>query len=98
VRCWKPARKHATIQASPGTPGIAVTAVEFVETTLGLRLDISQRIKDTFAILPMRWMVERTFAWIGNYRRLSKDYGILKSTAENMVRIAMLRIMVAKCV
>jgi hypothetical protein len=68
VRCWKPARKHATIQASPGTPGIAVTAVEFVETTLGLRLDISQRIKDTFAILPMRWMVERTFAWIGNYR------------------------------
>jgi transposase len=43
-------------------------------------------------------MVERTFAWIGNYRRLSKDYGILKSTAENMVRIAMLRIMVAKCV
>ena len=51
----------------------------------------------TFAVLPIRWIVERTFAWLGNFRRLSKDYEILTSTAENMVRIAMLRITVAKC-
>jgi putative transposase len=63
-----------------------------------LQLHISQRITDTFAVLPMRWVVERTFAWLGNYRRLSKDYEILASTAENMVRIAMLRLTVAKCV
>ena len=59
---------------------------------------ISEKIKDTFAVLPMRWVVERTFAWLGNYRRLSKDYEILNLTAENMVRIAMLRITLAKCV
>nr|VFK70202.1 MAG: Transposase DDE domain-containing protein [Candidatus Kentron sp. TUN] len=65
---------------------------------MGLKLHISKKIKDTFAVLPKRWIVERTFAWFGNYRRLSKDYEILVSTAENMVRIAMLSIMVTKCV
>nr|VFK62204.1 MAG: Transposase DDE domain-containing protein [Candidatus Kentron sp. TUN]VFK71801.1 MAG: Transposase DDE domain-containing protein [Candidatus Kentron sp. TUN] len=74
------------------------TAVEFVEKVLGLKLHISKKIKDTFAVLPKRWIVERTFAWFGNYRRLSKDYEILTSTAGNMVRIAMLPIVVAKCV
>ena len=71
--------------------------MRFVEDVLGLKLHISRKIKDAFATLPMRWVVERTFAWLGHYRRLSKDYEILKLTAENMVRIAMLRIMVARC-
>jgi putative transposase len=65
---------------------------------LGLKLHISQKIKDVFAILPKRWIVERTFAWLGNYRRLSKDYEKLLISEENMVRIAMLRITVRKCV
>ena len=55
-------------------------------------------IKDEFAVLPIRWIVERTFAWLGHYRRLSKDYEILTRSAKNMIRIAMLRITVAKCV
>ena len=55
-------------------------------------------VKDFFAILPERWIVERTFAWLGNYRRLSKDYEKLLISEENMVRIAMLRITVKKCV
>lgn len=91
-------RKCTTIKAFSGDQGYCGTAVDFVEETLHLKLHISKRIKDTFAILPMRWVVERTFAWLGNYRRLSKDYEILKLTAENMVRIAMLRIMLARCV
>jgi putative transposase len=61
-------------------------------------LSISQKIKGTFAVLPMRWVIERAFAWLGHYRRLSKDYEILTLIAENMVRIAMLRITAAKCV
>ncbi|HFD12032.1 MAG TPA: DDE transposase, partial [Crenotrichaceae bacterium] len=40
----------------------------------------------------------RTFAWLGNFRRLSKDYEILTKSAENMVRIAMIQITLAKCV
>ncbi len=90
--------KHPTLRAFSGDEGYRGTAVRFVEDTLGLKLHISKKIKDAFAILPMRWVVERTFAWLGHYRRLSKDYEILTLTAENMVRIAMLRIMLARCV
>ena len=58
-------------------------------------MEISKKIKDEFAVLPIRWIVERTFAWLG---RLFKDYEILTRSAENMIRIAMLCITVAKCV
>ena len=91
------AEKCTSIKAFSSDEGYRGAAVRFVEDMLGLKLHISQKIKDAFAILPMRWVVERTFAWLGHYRRLSKDYEILKLTAENMVRIAMLRIMVARC-
>lgn len=63
---------------------------------LGLACHISTKIEDTFAVLPKRWIVERTFAWLGNFRRLAKDVEILTGTAENMIRIAMLKITLAK--
>jgi len=90
--------KYETIKAFSGDAGYRKTAVEYVENTLGLRMDISEKIKDTFAVLPIRWVVERTFAWIGNSRRLSKDYERYASTEENMVRIAMIRVTLRKCV
>jgi len=90
--------KCPRLQAFSGDAGYRGTAVSSVEETLGLKLHISKKIKDTSAVVPMRWVVEPTFAWLGNYRRWSKDYEILNLTAENMVRIAMLRITVAKCV
>lgn len=92
------AAKHASLEAFSGDAGYRGTAVEFVETALGLKLHISQKIKDAFAVLPKRWIVERTFAWLGNYRRLAKDFEILTQSAENMVRIAMIQITLAKCV
>ncbi len=92
------AEKHATLEAFSGDAGYRGTAVEFVETALGLKLHISQKIKDAFAVLPTRWVVERTFAWLGNYRRLAKDFEILTRSAENMVRIAMIQVTLAKCV
>ncbi|OHV73941.1 hypothetical protein BCD48_32890 [Pseudofrankia sp. BMG5.36] len=42
-----------------------------------------------FAVVPRRWVVERTFAWLGKYRRLSKDYEYLTATAENAIYLAM---------
>jgi len=85
------AEKHPRIRAFSADAGYRGTAVRFVEKTLGLTLHISTKIKDEWAVLPKRWVVERTFSWLGNFRRLSKDFEILTGTAENMIRIAMLK-------
>ena len=47
-----------------------------------------------FKILPRRWVVERSFAWMGKYRRLSKDYEGSLHHSESMVYLAMSRLMV----
>jgi putative transposase len=49
-----------------------------------------------FEVLPKRWVVERTFAWIGRNRRLSKDYEELITVSEAFVALAMLRLMVGR--
>jgi len=47
------------------------------------------RVVPRFAVVPRRWVVERTFAWLGRYRRLSKDYEYLPVTSENAIYLAM---------
>jgi putative transposase len=49
-----------------------------------------------FQVHPKRWIVERGFAWFGNYRRLSKDYERLTMSSEGIIRIASLHLMVRK--
>ncbi len=46
-----------------------------------------------FVVLPKRWIVERTFAWLNRCRRLSKDYEELTQTNEAFVYLAMIRLM-----
>ena len=46
-----------------------------------------------FKILPRRWVVERSFAWLGKYRRLSKDYEAAVQHSESMIYLAMTRLM-----
>lgn len=43
---------------------------------------------DRFEVLPKRWVVERTFSWLGNFRRLSKDYEVKTSHSEAMIYVA----------
>ncbi len=49
-----------------------------------------------FIVLPRRWVVERTFAWILRNRRMSKDYEFLAETTEALVYVAMIRLMVRR--
>ena len=49
-----------------------------------------------FAVLPRRWVVERTFAWLGRSRRLSKDYEGLPETHEAWVHVAMIHLMLKR--
>ncbi len=49
-----------------------------------------------FVLLPKRWIVERTFAWLNNHRRLSKDYERFTKTSETMLQLAMIRLMLRR--
>jgi putative transposase len=49
-----------------------------------------------FLVLPRRWVVERTFGWLTQCRRLSKDYEVLPKSSEALIYIAMTRIMVRR--
>ena len=49
-----------------------------------------------FRLLPRRWVVERTFAWLGRNRRLSKDYEALPETEEAWLYRGMVRLMAAR--
>ncbi len=52
--------------------------------------------KDPRGFLPRRWVVERTFSWLGQNRRMSKDYEKLCATSEAFVYVAMMRLMVRR--
>ncbi len=49
-----------------------------------------------FEVLPRRWVVERTFAWLGRIRRMSKDYERLYDTSEAFIHVAMTHLMVKR--
>ena len=55
---------------------------------------VKRRATNGFVVLPKRWIVERTFAWFGKYRRLSKDYETLPECSECMIHITMINQMV----
>jgi len=60
------------------------------QRSIAWRLEIVRRPEGAkgFVLLPKRWVVERTFSWLGRWRRLSRDYEHLTESSEAMVRIA----------
>ena len=78
--------------------GYAGKLIEWVKTFGNWALEIVKRCDDVagFKILPRRWVVERTFGWLGKYRRLSKDYEMLPESSEAMIYIAMINLMLRR--
>ena len=69
--------------------------IEWVKNFADWTLEIVKRCDDVkgFKVLPRRWVVERTFSWLGRYRRMSKDYEQLPVNSETMIIIAMINLM-----
>jgi putative transposase len=84
----KPLEKYSTLKGVCADAGYRKTMEEFVRNTYKKTIGISERISEKWAILPKRWVVERTFSWLNGYRRLAKDFEISISSAENYVMIA----------
>lgn len=63
-----------------------------------LRLEIVKRSDDLkgFAVLPRRWVVERTFSWFGRNRRIAKDYENLAQTLSAFVMLACIQIAIRR--
>jgi putative transposase len=78
--------------------GYAGKLIGWVQETCGWVLEIIKRsdVVKGFKVLPRRWVVERTFGWLGRYRRMSKDYERLPESSEAMVYWAMTRLMVRR--
>jgi transposase len=75
--------------------GYAGRLVVFTRKVLTLTVEVVKRTDDLagFKVLPRRWVVERTFAWISKYRRCVRDYETLPEHHEAMVYIAMIMTM-----
>jgi putative transposase len=86
------------IWADSGYAGALVNWVRNLRSSNRIDLEIVKRTDEMqgFVVLPRRWIVERTFAWISFHRRLSKDYEYLPATSETFIQISMIRLMLAR--
>ena len=64
----------------------------------GWKLQIVKRKQRAFEVIGLTWIVERTFAWLGRNRRLSKDYEYAVQSSETMIDIACIRLMLNRLI
>ncbi len=91
---WFPRLRVIWADAAYGTKRLAVWAAALGGWVLSIvRKPAGRR---GFVVHPRRWVVERTFAWLGRYRRLSKDYEDQTRNSETMIRLAMIDLMLRR--
>jgi putative transposase len=98
LRCYGPELPRLTkIWADAGYGG---PLVEELRQQMGWEVEIvkrsDQQPKGTFAVQPHRWIVERTFAWWGGLRRLSKDFEYQVESSEALIYAGMSHLMLRR--
>jgi putative transposase len=91
-------RRLRVIWADGAYAGALLSLVRGLRKCGKVRVEIVRKAKGRrgFAVVPWRWIVERTLAWLGRYRRLKSDYERLPETTEAIIHIAMIRPMVRR--
>ena len=76
--------------------GYAGKFLEWVVEETIFRVELILRQSKGWELLPKRWVVERTFAWLNKCRRLSKDYETTTESSEAFVHVAMIHLMLRR--
>ncbi|MBD0289482.1 MAG: IS5 family transposase [Flavisolibacter sp.] len=93
-KLWESWKKVVKLFADGGYRG---ELIKTIQTKFKIELEIIKRNElSTFKILPKRWIVERTFAWMDTNRRNSKNYERLNNTSVAMVHLSAIRIMLKR--
>ena len=91
-----PDRRTALITAGQRrVPSSGTPQVIWARKVLALTVEVVKRTDDVkgFAVLPRRWVFERTFAWISKFRRCVRDYETLPAHHEAIIHISMIMTM-----
>jgi putative transposase len=67
-----------------------------LKQTHKIDLEVVEKEEKGFHVLPRRWVVERTFAWLLNYRRHSRDYEMLTANSEAMIQISLMHLLLKR--
>jgi len=94
ARKLHPSIAHAI--ADGGYQGAATAAEVRAETGIPLEIVKRSGAGKGFKVLPKRWIVERTFAWLGRCRRLAKDFENLARSHAAFIILAMIRLMLRR--
>jgi putative transposase len=84
-------QKHPTIKKAFADGGYSGALIETMEKELNCELEIVKKWERKFRVLPKRWIVERTFAWLANDRRNSKDYEFTPLSSETMAQLSFIK-------
>ena len=98
IRAWPSSATAALTLIWADAGYFSANLIAWAKHWLGYTLEIVQRPRGQkgFRVLPRRWVVERTFAWLGRYRRLSKDYEQNLASSEAYLYLAMTHRMVRR--
>lgn len=70
--------------------------LELVRRLTGAEVEVVARLGDGFTVLPKRWIVERSFAWLEDYRRLTRDFECLVSNSISLITLAFSRLLLKR--